>query len=368
MGQGAGMTGGMAAALTCDVAIVGGGLSGLALASRLHAEGLSVHLFEARARLGGRVLSVPSVHGGALDLGPAWVWPGQAHVARLVREVGLRVFPQFAEGAICWEDTDGTVHRGRGFASMAGAFRVEGGMAALVEALAARLPAERLHLQSPVRAVRPDGVTLADGRRVVAGQVALALPPRLAAGLDFAPGLAPDLFHRLRAIPTWMAGHAKLLAVYDRPFWRMAGLSGDASSRRGPLMEIHDASGPAGTPAVLFGFVGLPARMRAGRAAEVEAAAIAQLSRIFGPEAGQPRQVIIRDWAEAQQTATAADQTPPPGHPDYRPDPALIGLWEGRLHFAVTELASDAGGLIEGALVAAEDVSARILAPRAARA
>ena len=144
----------------------------------------------------------------------------------------------------------------------------------------------------------------------------------------------------------------------------MAGLSGDASSRRGPLVEIHDASGPSSTPAVLFGFLGLPAQMRAGRAAEVEAAGIAQLSRIFGPEAGQPRQVIYRDWAEARYTATVADHTPPQGHPDYRPDPALIGLWGGRLHFAVTELASEAGGLIEGALVAASEGAARILSQR----
>lgn len=29
-------------------------------------------------------------------------------------------------------------------------------------------------------------------------------------------------------------------AIYDRPFWREAGLSGTAQSMVGPLAEIHD--------------------------------------------------------------------------------------------------------------------------------
>ncbi len=38
-----------------------------------------------------------------------------------------------------------------------------------------------------------------------------------------------------------MAGHAKVVALYERPFWREQGLSGDAISHCGTLAEIHDA-------------------------------------------------------------------------------------------------------------------------------
>ena len=57
--------------------VVGGGLSGLSIASELHARGHAVHLVEARARLGGRILSSAVEHASSLahfDLGPAWFW------------------------------------------------------------------------------------------------------------------------------------------------------------------------------------------------------------------------------------------------------------------------------------------------------
>ncbi len=46
-----------------DTAIIGGGLCGLALARGLHEKARSFAVFEARTRLGGRVLSVPTSDG-----------------------------------------------------------------------------------------------------------------------------------------------------------------------------------------------------------------------------------------------------------------------------------------------------------------
>jgi monoamine oxidase len=315
-------------------------------------------LFEARPRLGGRIAAFDSPE-GRVDLGPSWFWPGQPRMAQLIDDLGVHAFPQHAAGDPCFEDARGAVHRGMGFASMDGAFRVAGGMAALIEGLAARLPAERLNLACPVFGVTSKGaVLLTDGGACAARHVVLALPPRVAAGLQFEPALPPAVIRCLDAIPTWMAGHAKFVAVYDRAFWRDAGLSGDAISRRGPLAEIHDASGPDARPAALFGFVGVTAAERAGRAPEVEAAALGQLGRIFGEQALAPLACGLRDWAGDPETATERDRTPPPGHPAYGRPPLLGGLWDGRLHFASTETASDMGGLMEGALAAAEHAAA----------
>jgi monoamine oxidase len=59
-----------------------------------------------------------------------------------------------------------------------------------------------------------------------------------------------------------MAPHAKFFAMYERPFWRDAGLSGTAQSLVGPLAEMHDATTASGQSA-LMGFLGVDADMRA---------------------------------------------------------------------------------------------------------
>jgi monoamine oxidase len=328
-----------------EVAIVGGGLAGLSLAARLHAARVDFHLFEARPRLGGRiaVLSTPS---GDVDLGPSWFWPGQPRIASLVRDLSLRAFPQYANGDICFEDERGGVHRGMGFASMEGSFRLEGGMASLIKGLAARLPQERLHLSSRVTEIAEGGqILMDDGLSCDAEHVVLALPPRIAAKLRFQPTLGQDIVRALEDIPTWMAGHAKFVAVYDTAFWREQGLSGDAMSRRGPLAEIHDASGPDGMPAALFGFLGVPAAHRRGREDEIRAAALQQLARIFGPLAAAPTMTAFMDWATQSETATDADLHPVGGHPAYGLPSPLKNIWDTRLLFASTETVAEMGGL-----------------------
>ena len=77
-----------------DMAIIGGGLCGLVLARSSYLRGQGVALFEARDRLGGRILSVPRGYGGGLDLGPTWFWPKtQPLIAQLVNELAS---PEFA--------------------------------------------------------------------------------------------------------------------------------------------------------------------------------------------------------------------------------------------------------------------------------
>jgi monoamine oxidase len=337
-----------------EVAIVGGGLAGLALADRLHQSGVDFRLFEARAHLGGRIASFDS-GAGSVDLGPSWFWPGQPRIAQLIEDLGLCAFRQHALGEPSFEDARGVVHRGIGFASMEGSFRVAGGMIALIDGLAERLPADRLNLTCPAHGIEREGrVLLAGGGVCEARHVVVALPPRVAARLRFEPALPLAVTRCLEAIPTWMAGHAKFVAVYERPFWRDADLSGDAISRRGPLVEIHDASGPDGSPAALFGFLGVAAAQRAGRTHEIEAAAREQLARIFGAEAMTPVASVIKDWAFDPETATDRDHAPPDGHPAYGLPRLLDGLCDGRLQFASTETASEMGGLMEGALATAE--------------
>lgn len=352
-----------------DTLIIGGGLSGLALAQMLHDAGQSFAVLEARARLGGRIL-VHETGSAAFDLGPAWFWPGQQRMAALVQRHGLTVFEQASQGDFRYETAQGQIQQGRAGAAMQGSYRLAGGMTALTAALAAGLPDQQIHTRTQVTALVRDGSTLrattADGRHFSAGRAVLALPPRLAAQIRFSPALPDSALSALKSVPTWMAGQAKALALYDEPFWRSAGLSGDAMSQRGPLVEIHDASPVAGGPYALFGFVGTPPVHR--RNSDALRGAIAdQLLRLFGPDAPDPRAVILKDWAADAATATPADAEPLTAHPSYGMPSALRGLWEGRLLMGGSEVADTFGGYLEGALEAAE-ANFALLSPARRRA
>ncbi|TDT41451.1 flavin-dependent amine oxidoreductase [Halospina denitrificans] len=343
------------------VAIIGGGLAGLALADHLQRSGVDCQVFEARDRLGGRVESANCL-GATFDLGPAWFWSIQPRMLKLCQRLRLPVFEQHSAGDLLFEDAERRVHRGAGYASMEGSLRIEGGASALINALARGLPQERLHLGTPVREVVANGqITLADRSLWQAERIVLAVPPRIAAELHFEPALDPRQRQLLTDIPTWMAGHAKLVAVYDEPFWRTDGLSGDAMSRSGPLMELHDASPQSGQPGALFGFYGVPAQVRRDHRDELIQASLAQLGRLYGVQAERPVQTFLRDWALESEIATQADHQPPPNHPVYGLPQELNGLWDGRLLFAASEMAPRNGGFMEGALEQAEAVAQQLL-------
>jgi monoamine oxidase len=196
---------------------------------------------------------------------------------------------------------------------------------------------------------------------ISARRVVLALPPRVATeAIRCEPALPKTALDAMAAVPTWMAGQAKILAVYDRPYWREAGFSGDAASHRGPMVELHDASPAIGGPYAIFGFVGLPAQTRALRVPEVIMAARRQLHSLFGPAMAEPLSIEMMDWARESQISTPMDQASPSYHARYGLPQALRGLWNGRLLFSSTEMAPEFGGFLEGALEAAEKTAEAI--------
>lgn len=336
--------------------IIGGGLAGLRLAHALEMAGHDYQLVEARDRLGGRI-KTEHLAEGYFDMGPAWFWPGQPRIDALISQLGLTRFDQHTDGILTFEDEQGRVQRGRGFASMQGSWRLKGGFDALIQALADQLPATRKTLNAQVTGLTKTGTgvqaTLANGDVLQAQRVVLAIPPRIAAGLTYVPVLPDAALASMQGIATWMAGHAKAVAVYDTAFWRKAGLSGDATSRRGPMVEIHDASVADGGPYALFGFIGVPPHARQDEAV-LRQHLLAQLGRLFGPQAEKPLQLFLKDWALDPLTATVADQAPLYAHPTYGTPRSLSDLWDGMLHLAGTEMAPQFGGYIEGALEAAD--------------
>ena len=349
-----------------SVAIVGGGLAGLYAARLLHAGGIDFGLFEGRDRLGGRILSPDrscEAPDDGYDLGPSWFWPAmQPAIGVLIRELNLAAFPQNGEGDVVLERMSReTPQRYRGTSREPQSMRLAGGMISVVWALEAGLPPERLLRGMRVTAAMLDDDAVAltvagtDGAElsVRARRVIFALPPRLLeASVTFSPPIDPATAARWRETATWMAGHAKFVALYDRPFWREAGLSGTAQSMVGPLVEIHDATTASGA-AALFGFVGIDAeqRLAIGEEALVRVC-VEQLGRLFGAQALQPRATLFKDWSADPMTATKQDRIAG-GHPSPDHRPWVSGDWHSRILLAGSETSPTNPGYLAGAIEAA---------------
>ncbi len=352
-----------------DVVIIGGGVSGLALARSLQAQGRSFVLYEARERLGGRVLTVPCADSGLmLDLGPGWFWPeSQPLMARLVAALGLEDFPQADDGsALLLRDPETKPEPVHGAPVHGGARRIEGGMGRLVEALASGLPMESLCSGHMLMELRDGGghvqATLRAGDRLVevmARQVVLAMPPRLVAErVSFVPELDARTLAALQGTATWMAARAKVVIGYERPFWREAGQAGNAfvTHEQAVLGEIFDACGSSGTPAALGGFLALTPALREAFGVGLPLLMESQVTQVFGPSGGEGVQ-YYQDWATEPFTCTAQDRAAAPGDNAEFGNPLLRApLWGGKLHFGGSETGAQGAGYLEGALEAARRI------------
>ncbi|MFK7816832.1 MAG: flavin monoamine oxidase family protein [Gammaproteobacteria bacterium] len=356
-----------------DVLIVGGGLSGLHTAYELHKQGISFLLVEARDRFGGRILSYNAGNSqkehteydsglAAFDLGPSWFWPGQSNILGLINELGLSadVYMQAGDGDALYEDSQGNVQRGIAGVSMAGAYRMQGGMRKIITALSHEVPSKSLASNAVVTAIEykqekiSSTILVNDTIKVISSNfVVLALPPRIALdSIKFVPQFSQTRRDELNAVATWMAGHAKFIAVYKECFWNAAGFSGDVISHRGPLQEIHDASSKNGELNALFGFVSVQAVHRQQREAELSSMAIAQLTRLFGELASQPVEVHLKDWAFDTHTSTKYDQEILKFHPTNDIVNVAESVWGDQLIWSGSESANNNNGFLEGALAA----------------
>ncbi len=378
-----------------DVAIIGGGLCGLALAHSLHARRVDFQLFEARDRLGGRVKSAEGPQGARVDLGATWFWPDtQPAMARLVEDLKLPSLAQPDDGRVLvlsdpqqtpqtqivmndfLPHVDGDAEAG----PMApagrlhgGARRLTGSMAALIEAFSTPLSSERLHLQMALTEVHDQGdhvrlvfrpePTASCGAvpvwTVLARRVVLAFPPRLVAqSVAFHPVLPAPVAEALAEVPTWMATAAKAAWFAGRPVWREAGLTGNAWSTHAQsvLAEVFDASASlsGSEGGALAGFFALDSGQRRTFERAMPLLLDSQVMALFGP-CSEAQPWVWQDWARERLTCSAADlaeEKAPPQHPD--PSPTLMAPhWAGKLHFGGSETGRRSPGYLEGALSAA---------------
>ena len=242
--------------------------------------------------------------------------------------------------------------------------RVVGGTQLLAVRLAERLGAGRVRLSTPVRRVAwgPDGVTLqADGGvEVRARRAILTGPPTMLGRLAYDPPLPAERDLLTQRVPNGAV--VKCMAVYDRPFWREAGLSGQAASDEGPVQVVFDNSPSSGTPGVLLGFLeGSHAiRLSGVSPQERREAVVAAFAGLFGERAAQPLRYIERDWSAEEWTRGCYGGHMPPGAWTQL-GPALARP-VGPLHWAGSETGRRWSGYMDGAVESGERAAAEALA------
>ena len=238
---------------------------------------------------------------------------------------------------------------------------VDGGAGSIARRVADQLGGS-IRLNTPVRAItqRAAHVLVAgDELEVSARNAVVSVPPALALQIAFDPALSADRTALYRnAIGGW---ETKTIVVYDEPFWRADGYSGQTAEPGSAAEVTLDAGPSSGRPGVIAGFTFGPV---AQRLALLEPKVRRQtmldsLAARLGPRAAHPSDFIETSWwtEEWSRGCSMAHFTLRTltryGH--------LLREPFGRVHWAGTETATISHGAIDGAVRSGERVAAEIL-------
>jgi len=315
----------------------------------------------------------------------AEVWDGQTLESWIVRNTrttgGGNLLRLFASAVFAAEARDLSLlhalfytHSGGGIDRLGGTKdgaqqdRYVGGSQRVATALADQLGA-RVRTESPVTVIEQGtaGVTIVTrDARVDARRVIVAIPPTLAARIAYAPALPGIRDQLTQRLP--MGSVIKCHVAYAEPFWRDDGLSGQATSDRGPVKVVYDNSPPAGpdgrtAPGVLLAFLEGDDARSLGQvsAGDRRAAVVDALVRFFGPRAGAGHVVDYRDldWAAEEWTRGCYGAHLSPGvWTSFGP---ALRRPVGRIHWAGTEMATIWAGYMDGAVQSGERAAAEVL-------
>jgi len=221
---------------------------------------------------------------------------------------------------------------------------------------------ERVVLNAPVHTVMQNeqGVrVISDTLTVEAQRAIIAMPPTLAGRLRYQPALPAARDQLTQRVP--MGTTIKVQCLYERPFWRDEGYSGQAISDDGAVRITFDNSPESGTPGILIGFMEGDDGRAWGRKTrdERQAEVIACFTRYFGEQAAHPYAYEEMVWAEEEYSRGCYAGYMPPGVWSMYGEALRQPV--GRLHWAGTETASVWMGYMDGAIRSGERAAAEIL-------
>jgi monoamine oxidase len=238
---------------------------------------------------------------------------------------------------------------------------VNGGAGSIARFMADEL-GDAIHLSAPVRSItqHDDHVVVGGDALVVSARRAVvAVPPALALEIVFDPVLPED---RLTLYRNDVGGpETKSLVVYDEPFWRADGYSGQTSEPGSAAEVTLDASPASGSPGVIatFTFGRVAEHLDALDAAERRRLVLAALSSRLGPRAATPSEFIETPWFAEEWTRGCSFAHIRPGFLSRYGH--LLREPFARMHWAGTETATMSHGAMDGAVRSGERAASEIL-------
>ncbi|MDT5013368.1 MAG: monoamine oxidase [Mycobacterium sp.] len=243
--------------------------------------------------------------------------------------------------------------------------RIVGGMGAVYGPMAAEI-GDALALSQPVRRIEQDvdGVTVrADDLTVRARRVVVAVPLAIASQIIYEPMLPTDRSFLHQRMPSGAV--YKINIVYDEPFWRADGLSGQSAAPGSPATITIDASTDQERPGVLCVIVEGPIARDITKwdGAARRTAVVGELVKRFGPKAGSPIDYIEQNWSLERYSGG--------GMLSHAPTGVLTEFGHalrepcGRIHWAGTESSSVMCGWVDGAVRSGERAAAEVVAAEA---
>jgi putrescine oxidase len=242
------------------------------------------------------------------------------------------------------------------------AYRVVGGSQLIPLRMAEEL-GERVVLGAPVRTIRwrDGGVEVDAGHVSVSARAAVvAVAPNLVATIRFEPSL-PAWRMRLQQASS-QGSVTKFLAVYDHPFWREDGLSGEGFAPHQLVRELYDNTPPSASVGVLCTFLpGEQADLVARMTPDARRAAVLEgMAAFVGPEGLRATALIETDWSAEEWTRGAYASTfGIGGLTRFGPD---MRRPVGPIHWACSDIAGFGNMHMEGAARSGDAAAAEILA------
>jgi monoamine oxidase len=239
--------------------------------------------------------------------------------------------------------------------------RPVGGMGAIHRAVAAEL-GDAIHLSQPVRSITQDGdgvMVRSDDMVVRACRAIVAVPIAIASQIHYEPMLPMDRSFLHQRMP--LGAVFKIALIYDEPFWRADGLSGQSFSPGSLANLTIDSCTDAGRPGVLTVITEGPVARQMTKLSDAgrKEAVLQAVAERFGDKAMSPIDYLEQNWStERYSGGGMISHTPPGVLTEFGP-----ALREpcGRIHWAGTETSAVMYGFIDGAVRSGERAAAEVM-------
>lgn len=344
-----------------DIIIIGAGLTGLTIAYLLRKQNISVHIVEARERVGGRIDTKYSKTLAPQEMGATWLGKKHTALVDLLQTLNVGIFEQELSNKAIYEAISTSPPQ---LVSLPPndepSYRIQGGTSSLINALMNELKTSQISLNQEITTIfqeENDIIVQSKTHEFKADKVISTLPPNLFLNTISVNPTLPDLLVNIgKNTHTWMGESIKIALTFATPFWRKAS-SGTIFSNVGPVSEMYDHANYENNRFALKGFLnGAYFSMTKSERLEL---IMKQLQKYYG---SQVRDFLTYEeavWRKEKFTFSDYENHILPhqnnGHSVYQQS-----FLDGKLFLAGSETATQFPGYMEGAVRSAISICERI--------